>query len=170
MVTTATVPPTERPSEPPKPLDPPTYSHQEAKQPSFRDVLMTTTDNLSQVYESAQGQSMNLDPDKTMAEEGDTIYHSKEELRRLYLPWRNSIIIKVFEKKNSHIYLKHKLQDLWQPTEQIVLIDLGNDYHIVKFQSEDNKNKVLHEGHWFMDENFISVRKWEPNFVPKKRP
>lgn len=104
MVTTTTVPPTERPPEPPKPLDPPTYSHQEAKQPSFRDVLMTTTDNLSHVYESAQGQSMDLDPDKTMVEEGDTIYLSKEELRRLYLPWRNSIIIiKVFEKKFSHL-------------------------------------------------------------------
>lgn len=49
-----------------------------------------------------------------------------------------------------------------------MLIDLGNDNYIVKFQSEDNKNKVLHEGPWFMDENFISVRKWEPNFVPKK--
>lgn len=52
--------------------------------------------------------------------------------------------------------------------EQITLIDLGNDYHIVKFQAKINKNRVLHQGPWFIVENFDSVRKWEPNFVPKE--
>lgn len=56
---------------------------------------------------------MNLDSNKKVEEEGDTIHLSKEELHRLYLPWWNAINIKVFGRKFLHVYLKHKLQDLW---------------------------------------------------------
>lgn len=103
-----------------------------------------------------------------MNSEKDVIHLSKKELYRIYQPWINSVIIKVFGRKVPYIYLKQKLQDLWKSSKQVTLINLGNDYHVVKFQSEANKNKVLHEGPWFVAGNFMSVRKWEPNFVPNE--
>lgn len=169
----STVEPKDQPPKPPKPPDPQTNSQQRTTPLSFKDGLIETANNLSQVYEEKHDTDMELDTgknsDKGTNNEQDVIYLSKEKLHRLYLLWRNSVIIKVFGRRIPYIYLKQKLQDLWQPSELVTLIDLGNDYHVVKFHLEDNRNKVIHEGPWFIARNFISVRKWEPNFVPKEK-
>lgn len=67
-----------------------------------------------------------------------------------------------------HTLLRNKLSELWDPREPLILIDLGSDYHIAKFNLEENTNKVLHESPWFIPGNFISFRKWEPNLVPQQ--
>lgn len=90
-------------------------------------------------------------------EEG-IIHLTKEDKRRLYLPWSASLVVKFFGKRLLYAYLRNKLQDLWNPSEPLTLIDLGNDYHIVKFRAEENKNKILHEGPWFVAGNFVLVR------------
>lgn len=59
--------------------------------------------------------------------------------------------------------LKNKLQDPWKSSEYLTFIDLGNAYHVAKFYAEASKNKLLHEGPWFV----VSVRKWVSNLVPQ---
>lgn len=46
----------------------------------------------------------------------------------------------------GHLTLKQKLQNLWKPTEPLSLIDLGNDFYLIKYQKEEKMNKALHEG------------------------
>ncbi|XP_075080001.1 uncharacterized protein At4g02000-like [Nicotiana tabacum] len=67
-----------------------------------------------------------------------------------------------------HHLLRSKLNDLWKPSEQLILIDLGWHFYIVKFSLEESMVKALHLGPWFMSENFLSVHKWEPKFVPQE--
>lgn len=69
-------------------------------------------------------------------------------------------------KKLAHDYLKKKLISLWKPIEDLILIDLGHDYYIVKFLKEDNMNTALHKGLWFINGFYLSIRKWHPNFIP----
>lgn len=78
--------------------------------------------------------------------DGDAISLTTKEMHRPYLPRSASIIIKVFGKKLSYVYLKSKLQDLWNPIEPLTLIDLGNNFRTVKFKLEASMNKVLREG------------------------
>ncbi|XP_016565009.2 uncharacterized protein LOC107863556 [Capsicum annuum] len=54
------------------------------------------------------------------------------------------LIVKVFNKKLAHNYLKIKLTELWKPSEPLTLIDLGNDFYIAKFNNPDNMQKELH--------------------------
>ncbi|KAK4716500.1 hypothetical protein R3W88_014838 [Solanum pinnatisectum] len=82
---------------------------------------------------------------------------SEEDKQRIYNPWKYVVIVKLFVKKISHRYLKNKLTDLWKPTEPLTLIDLGWDFHIAKFNRQENMNKALHEGPWFVIGNFLSV-------------
>lgn len=56
-----------------------------------------------------------------------TIHLTIEDKRRLYLPWKAFVIVKVFGKRLPYVYLRNKLQDLWKPSEPLTLIDLGND-------------------------------------------
>ncbi|XP_019238423.1 PREDICTED: uncharacterized protein LOC109218510 [Nicotiana attenuata] len=63
---------------------------------------------------------------------------------------------------------KKKLQDIWKITEKFPLIDLGKDYYTVKLAREENMTKILHNGPWFINEFFLSIQKWVPNFVAKE--
>nr|XP_009794210.1 PREDICTED: uncharacterized protein LOC104241008 [Nicotiana sylvestris] len=91
---------------------------------------------------------------------------SPEEKERLYMPWKFSVIIKIFKRKMPHHMLRSRLINLWKPSEQLILVDLGWDFFIVKFSLEESMVKALHLGPWFVSGHFQSVRKWEPKFVP----
>ncbi|XP_019229741.1 PREDICTED: uncharacterized protein LOC109210738 [Nicotiana attenuata] len=109
----------------------------------------------------------NSDLDKGKHIEG-SIPLSQDNKNRLYLPWRYSVIIKVFMRKMPYHFLQSKLIELWKPSEQLILIDLGWDFYIVKFSLEKNMVMALHLVPWFISENFLSVWKWEPKFVPQE--
>lgn len=55
-----------------------------------------------------------------------------------------------------------------EANQTISLIYLGSDYFIVKFTKEDNMTKVLKNGPWFINDHYLSVQWWEPNFVASK--
>lgn len=44
-------------------------------------------------------------------------------------------------------------------------MDLGYDFFLIKFNNEQNSLQALHDGPWFVYNNFISVQKREPNLV-----
>lgn len=78
---------------------------------------------------------------------------------RLYLPWKFSVIVKVYGRKVGHQTLWAKLTALWKPTEELPLIDLGCDFYLVMFQKEENMLTALYNGPWFILNHFLSVRK-----------
>ncbi|XP_070005255.1 uncharacterized protein [Nicotiana sylvestris] len=67
-----------------------------------------------------------------------------------------------------HHYFKKEIQDLWKPTEDFQMIDLGEDYYIIKFKNKDNMEKAIQQGPWFINGNFLSITEWKPNFVASK--
>lgn len=69
-----------------------------------------------------------------------------EDKQRIYFPWRHSAIIKLQEKRIPHDVLKKKLMELWKPTESFPLIDLGEDYYIVRFNKEENMINSIQKG------------------------
>nr|XP_016479712.1 PREDICTED: uncharacterized protein LOC107800955 [Nicotiana tabacum] len=106
------------------------------------------------------------DPGNTLGE-AIQISLSLEDRQRIYEPCKYSIIIKLVGKRMLHHYLKRKIQDLWKPTENFPLIDLGEDYYIIKFTKKENMDKAIHLGPWFINCHFLSISKWKPNFVAR---
>ncbi|XP_019253786.1 PREDICTED: uncharacterized protein LOC109232468 [Nicotiana attenuata] len=101
-------------------------------------------------------------------ENNNTVQITGEDKQRIYYPWRFSLIIKLQEKKILHQVLKRKITDLWKPSEAFPLIDLGEGYYTVKFNKEENMAIALQKGPWFIFGAFLSVQRWEPNFVPSR--
>ncbi|XP_019257717.1 PREDICTED: uncharacterized protein LOC109235928 [Nicotiana attenuata] len=91
-----------------------------------------------------------------------------EEKQRIYEPWKFSLIVKLFGKRILHHYLEKKIQELWRPTKNFPLIDLGDDYYIVKFTKRENMEKAFTQGPWFINGHYLSITKWRPNFVANK--
>lgn len=92
----------------------------------------------------------------------EAVHLTLEDRQRIYQPWLSSIILKLYGKSLA------QLIDLWKPTEPFSLIDLGKVYFVTKLTQHENMQKVLHEGPWFVTRSFLSVEKWEPNFVPEE--
>lgn len=89
-------------------------------------------------------------PNLSIAEEDTHISLTNEEKQRIYMPWKFSVIIKVLGKKLNRAYLKRKLATMWRLSEEITLIDLGHKYYIIKLLKEENTQKILQEGPWFV--------------------
>lgn len=60
----------------------------------------------------------------------DFIPLSKEDKLRLYLPWLNSLIIKVFRKWFGYKYLLERLKSIWNLSEEVTLIAVCQEIRI----------------------------------------
>lgn len=63
-------------------------------------------------------------------------------------------------------YLNTKILALWKPTGRIDCINLGKDFFLIRFSIKEDHDMVLRKGPWFIGENFLFIRPWEPNFKP----
>lgn len=98
-----------------------------------------------------------------------SVYFSERLKDKLHLEWRCAVIIKLIGKPNSSNALKFmsdslkrkwKLQGPWQ------LIDLPNDYFVVKFHLHEDMNIALCGGPWIISGQTLVVQQWRPDFDP----
>lgn len=71
---------------------------------------------------------------------------SKAEKKEARKPWRHNVIINVVSKKIGYHYLYSKLQAMWRLQTLFMLIDLTNDFFIVKLLTKQEQNMALFHG------------------------
>ncbi|XP_021757939.1 uncharacterized protein LOC110722976 [Chenopodium quinoa] len=59
-----------------------------------------------------------------------------------------------------------RLKKKWNIRGELSLTDIGCDYYIARFTNQADYNYVLTQGPWLLDDNYLTIRKWIPNFVP----
>ncbi|XP_059291044.1 uncharacterized protein LOC132044560 [Lycium ferocissimum] len=176
MTKPSTLPTETFPPIPPKPPDKSQSDMEEDRTPlipplssqplSYKDVVLEKEENLEASYLHEMDRETHMKDQLESPADLDTITLTPEEKERLYQPWKYSVIVKVFGKRLSHQYLKGKLTDLWNIDEPLNLIDLGFDFYVARFKEEQSLQTVLYEGPWFVEGQFLSIKRWEPNFVP----
>ena len=87
-------------------------------------------------------------------------------MQRIRVPWSKALIVKVYGRMVGYNFLHAKILSLWNPVGRIDCIDLGKDFFIVRFLVKEDHDSMLKNGPWFIEENFLSIRPWEPNFKP----
>lgn len=45
------------------------------------------------------------------------------------------------------------------------ILDIGNGYFMVKFDNEDDQNKVIVDGPWMIFDHYLTVRTWFVDFI-----
>lgn len=86
----------------------------------------------------------------------------------LYRPWRTAVIIKLMGRPLSYTFLRDRLLQRWELKGPMSLIDLENNYFIVKFLLEENKRYVLTGGPWQIAGQYIVTQNWKPGFNAKE--
>lgn len=77
------------------------------------------------------------------------------------------IIIKMFGKSVDFFFLSKKLKSM-QKVEKLDIMDLEYGFFKVTFQTKIELDSVLRNGHWFINQNFLTMRMQEPKFQPTK--
>ncbi|XP_075092262.1 uncharacterized protein LOC142172523 [Nicotiana tabacum] len=121
-----------------------------------------------ELTDTSQVEERNDNPEPLITECIKVIALSEDDRQRIYEPWKYAIIVKLVGKRMMHHYLQKKIQDLWRSTEDLQMIDLGENYYIIKFRKRDNMEKAIQQGPWFVNGHFLSITKWKPNFVASK--
>ncbi|XP_021771492.1 uncharacterized protein LOC110735612 [Chenopodium quinoa] len=61
-----------------------------------------------------------------------------------------------------------RLKKKWQLKGEMNLTDIGCKYFIARFNNADDYNFVLTQGPWLIDDKYLTIRKWTPNFIPEE--
>ena len=93
---------------------------------------------------------------------------SKETKSHIREPWSKALTVKVFGRTMSFSYLTFKVNSLWKLVARMDCVNLGNN--LISFSCNDNYDRVLKGGPWFVGEHFLAIRPWEPYFkAPEAR-
>lgn len=170
--------------ETPKKVGPPTFTRmmgnaqqgnipQIVNQPSYKDKLAGVIPGaFAEAFEIEK--YMEEDSDDDMPPQPDDglprVLLTREEKARIRAPWREALIVKPYGKSLEYTYLLNKLKTLWNPAGRLECSDIGHGFLIVKFQEKEDRIRVLRDGPWFVNQRFLTIRKWEPYFCPAKAP
>ncbi|KAJ1425768.1 Ribonuclease H-like superfamily [Sesbania bispinosa] len=91
---------------------------------------------------------------------------SREEKKGICIPWKRTVIIKLMGKRIGFRMLQNRLSKLWQPSSSMEIIDMENDYFLVRFSNSDDLNHVLEHGPWMILDHYLVVQRWRPEFFP----
>ena len=91
---------------------------------------------------------------------------SEKDYEELVRPWASALICKVIGKSLSKEFIKEEILKLWRPQTPITMSSVGKGYYIISGVSEEEKERILVEGPWFILRHHLSTTKWKPGFQP----
>ncbi|KAL4303029.1 hypothetical protein GQ457_10G025080 [Hibiscus cannabinus] len=75
-----------------------------------------------------------------------------------------TVVVRLLGRQIGYRMMWNRLQALWKPTGQFQLIDLENDYFLVKFAVEGDYVNVLADGPWTIFGHYLTVQPWTQEF------
>lgn len=73
-------------------------------------------------------------------------------------------MVKLLGRRIGYRALASRLESLWSSTLRFHIIDLENDYFLVRFKSEGDVDFVLAQGPWTIMGHYLIVKPWNPHF------
>ncbi|CAL9021388.1 unnamed protein product [Prunus brigantina] len=100
---------------------------------------------------------------------GPCIRFCTKVMERLYRPWRNAIIIKLMGRTHTYSFLLARLRQKWSLLKgAISLIDLENNFYVVRFVLEEDIRYVFSGGPWVIAGQSLVMQRWKPGFDPNE--
>lgn len=89
-----------------------------------------------------------------------------EERKNLCKYWRKDIIIKLLGRWVGYRFLYGKLTKIWNLYWNFELIDLQNNFFMVRFAEMADYKRVMYDGLWMILGHYLKVQRWKPEFKP----
>lgn len=92
------------------------------------------------------------------------VHISESVFEGLCAPWQDALVIKLLGKTIGYQTMRDRLTHIWKLSAGFELMDIGNDFFMVKFDVEGDRTKVMDEGPWMVLDHYLTVRIWTPDF------
>ncbi|KAJ1404642.1 Zinc finger, CCHC-type [Sesbania bispinosa] len=102
--------------------------------------------------------------DKELFELDDKLSESEKEIIRI--PWKRSLLVKLLGKRMNLRYFHARLIKLWRPTSPMEVIDIDNEYYVIRFEDLSDLQHVMDDGPWMLPDHYIVIQRWQPSFFP----
>lgn len=93
------------------------------------------------------------------------IHIDDKRFNELCNPWHEALIIKLRGKKVDYRVMKQRLSSMWKLDGDFELMDIDHGFFMVKFDRENDRDKVIGGGPWLLFDNCLAVSTWSPDFV-----
>jgi hypothetical protein len=93
---------------------------------------------------------------------------TKEEIREACNPWKRAIVVKLLGKRLSLNIMRTRLMKMWAPTGEMEIIDLENDYFLIRLEDRADVTRVFEGGPWLIMGHHLVIHRWHPEFFPKE--
>ncbi|KAI9124767.1 hypothetical protein K1719_004094 [Acacia pycnantha] len=95
------------------------------------------------------------------------VFEDKEK-ERLMKPFGRTLVVKLLGRKPSYGFMVKNIRQIWERKGHIDIFDLENDFYLVNFQHTDDYMEALTGGPWVINDAYLNVARWKPEFSPKK--
>ncbi|XP_048502653.1 uncharacterized protein LOC125498480 [Beta vulgaris subsp. vulgaris] len=137
---------------------------------SFKEIVT----NSSQWFSEAKAvylNSMEWDEPEIESPAGENVVQfSKEKLAQLRKPWGLALMGKCFGIAVRPSFMTQKVRSIWKPRGSLEVIDLGKETYLFRFGLQDNYEKALFGGPWYILDHYLMLTQWQPNFRPTYNP
>ena len=89
-------------------------------------------------------------------------------IKEMAQPWQDSLVVKILGKELGFLATKEKLRVLWKPQHGFDVMSVGNGYFMVKFDAQEDRERVIQGGAWIVQDNYLAVKEWTPQFSPSE--
>ncbi|KAL4282955.1 hypothetical protein GQ457_16G008840 [Hibiscus cannabinus] len=112
-----------------------------------------------------------LDEDCIISDSGEypSIKFSARVHDQIDRSMRNVVIVRLLGRNIGYGTLLNRLHALWKPKGEIQLIDLENNYFLVRLEDMRDYEVVLTEGPWTIFGNYLTVQPWSRSFTTDEK-
>ncbi|KAL4326023.1 hypothetical protein GQ457_11G031720 [Hibiscus cannabinus] len=140
------------------------------KPPSYKDMLTGNSDSVVDDDLISLGDDdfdLHDDDIQTGESEGIPFINFSDRVKDLAIKSMDfTLVLKILGRRVGYTTLYNRIIDLWKPTNKIKLIDIENDYYLVKFSSRTDYIHALTDGPWTIFGHYITVEPWSVDFNP----
>uniref|UniRef100_A0A1S8ACP9 GroES-like zinc-binding alcohol dehydrogenase family protein n=1 Tax=Citrus limon TaxID=2708 RepID=A0A1S8ACP9_CITLI len=86
---------------------------------------------------------------------------------KLIQPWKNSVVVKLLGKNIGYRALCARLASMWKPSMGFSVIDLENNYYLIRFRAAGDAIDALTKGSWIILGHYLTVQPWTLDFDSK---
>ncbi|KAL4346268.1 hypothetical protein GQ457_17G013020 [Hibiscus cannabinus] len=139
---------------------------QQLVMPSFRDKLLEGSGKLvlasvvTELEVDVRVDDVRLGGSSTLPE----IQFSNRVHDAIDAKLAHSVVIRLLGKSIGYRALLNRIQAMWNPNGALSLIDLDNEYFLVRFAMEEDFHKVVAGGPWVIYGSYLTVQPWSRHF------
>ncbi|XP_006601654.1 uncharacterized protein LOC114391698 [Glycine soja] len=83
----------------------------------------------------------------------------------LCAPWQDALVVKLLGKNIGFQAMKDHLTRIWKLVAGFDILDIGNHFYMVKFDTTEDRQKVIEGGPWMIFDHYLTIQTWTPDFI-----